>query len=57
MTEDFYKSDELERDGFIHQDGSLRFEFEIIKKSYRTKNKELKIQNKELTAARRKNES
>ena len=33
---DFYKSDELERDGFIHQDGSLRFEFEIIRQNYRT---------------------
>ena len=32
---EFYKSDELERDGFIHPDGSLRFEFEIIKKNYR----------------------
>ena len=31
ITSKFFKLDRLATDGFIHQDGSLRFEFEVIK--------------------------
>ena len=52
VTAKCYKSDDLQRNGFIHQDGSLRFEFEITRKNYRTKNKEQKKRIEELTATR-----
>ena len=35
IVEKFYKKDAIEANGFIHEDGSIRFEFEIVRESFR----------------------
>ena len=45
---EFYKKDQVKKDGFIHENGSLKFLFWVDKKNYRKKKRTLKAENKRL---------